>query len=55
MNNINEKELKGLNGWLMLFVVIAGLIAGIALMAGGLWAETKTPSTPRFLQCRRRA
>lgn len=35
MNNINEKELKGLNGWLMLFVVIAGLIAGIALMAAG--------------------
>ncbi len=50
MNNINEKELKGLNGWLMLFVVIAGLIAGIALMAAGfaLVGGDENPEHPAF-------
>ena len=50
MNNINEKELKGLNGWLMLFVVIAGLIAGIALMAAGLAlvGGDENPEHPAF-------
>ena len=31
MNEIKEKELKGVNGWAMLFAVIAGFIVGIAL------------------------
>lgn len=35
MNEIKEKELKGVNGWAMLFAVIAGFIVGIALFVLG--------------------
>ena len=35
MQNIEEKELKGINGWLMLFLNIAGVILGIALIIAG--------------------
>lgn len=34
-SQIKEREIKGINGWLMLFVVIVGLIGGIALAAVG--------------------
>lgn len=35
MNEINERQLKGTNGWAMLFVVIAAFIIGLALFIVG--------------------
>ena len=33
--NIEEREIKGVNGWVMLAVIIVGVIAGIAMLAIG--------------------
>lgn len=35
MQNVNEKTLKAMNGWAMLFVVILGIIAGVILFVLG--------------------
>ena len=35
MRDIKEKELKGINGWIMLGGCVAGLIAGMAMMVAG--------------------
>lgn len=35
MNNVQEKQMKGLNGWGMLAAVIAGIIAGLVMLIVG--------------------
>ncbi len=55
MQNIEERELKGLNGWVMLFVCLLGILLGVALTIIGPMAamgfdsnnfETDTVSAP---------
>lgn len=48
---IKEKEIKAVNGWVMLFVVIVMVLGGIALMAGGvvLTGGDDAPQNPGFL------
>ncbi len=48
---IKEKEIKAVNGWVMLFVVIVMVFGGIALMAGGvvLAGGDDAPQNPGFL------
>lgn len=50
MNEINEKELKGINGWIMLVTVILGFIAGLALVITGfvLVGGDESPEHPAF-------
>lgn len=50
MNEIKEKELKGVNGWAMLFVVIAAFIIGLALFIVGfiLVGGEDAPEHPAF-------
>lgn len=47
---IKEKHLKGRSGWLMLFVVIAGIIAGLAAVIAGfvLVGSEDDPERPAF-------
>lgn len=35
MQNVQEKILKGINGWLMLFIILAGLLVSLALVITG--------------------
>lgn len=48
--NVQEKELKGMNGWAMLFVVILGTIVGLGLMIVGfvLVGGDEVPENPEF-------
>ena len=40
MNEVKEKEMKGLNGWIMLAVVIVGFLGGVAgAIAGAVITE----------------
>lgn len=50
MNEINERQLKGTNGWAMLFVVIAAFIIGLALFIVGfiLVGGEDAPEHPAF-------
>lgn len=49
-SQIKEREIKGVNGWIMLFVVLAGVIGGIACMAVGfaLVGGDEVPERPGF-------
>ncbi len=51
MNEVKEKEMKGLNGWLMLVVVICGFVAGLVMFAMGfvLMGGDESPENPEFL------
>lgn len=48
MQNIEEKTLKGINGWLMLFVVIVGTLVSAAVMIAG-FALTSDPVTEEIV------
>ena len=47
---IKEKKLKGKNGWLMLFIVIGAILAGLAMAIAGfiLVGGDETPENPAF-------
>lgn len=49
-SQIKEREIKGVNGWIMLFVVLVGVIGGIACMAVGfaLVGGDEVPERPGF-------
>lgn len=49
-SQIKEREIKGVNGWIMLFVVLASVIGGIACMAVGfaLVGGDEVPERPGF-------
>ncbi len=48
---IKEREIKAVNGWIMLFAIIVMVLGGIALMAGGivLTGGDDAPQNPGFL------
>lgn len=50
MNEVKEKELKGLNGWLMLIAVFGALIVGVAMLVMGfmLVGGDEVPENPGF-------
>lgn len=51
MNEVKEKEMKGLNGWLMLVVVICGFVAGLVMFVMGFvfMGGDESPENPEFL------
>lgn len=50
MNEVKERELKGINGWIMVAVIIAGIILGIVLISVGfsLVGGEDVPERPEF-------